>query len=105
MRLRFPYSRPGRPPRVRLVEVVNPTTIFLHVIHFQNGGRKSKSEPCCVLLAFCGCFTEEKREKRTSKAQILGSEGISEERRAGNISYSCTRASSSRQGIFFQLGN
>ena len=35
-----------------------------------NDGLKSKSEPRCVLLASCGCFTEDKREKRMLKAQI-----------------------------------
>ena len=68
-RLRFPYSRLGRSGGC-------PESDNNPLVPFQNGGGKPKSEPRCVLLACCGCFTE---EKRTSKAQILGSENISEE--------------------------
>ena len=41
---------------------------------------KIKERTLLRLIACCGCFTEEKRNKRKSKAQILGSENISEER-------------------------
>ena len=61
--------------------VLNPKTIFLWR---KIKERTSLRLACCT----CGCFSEEKKRKRTSKAQILGSKNILEQRRAGNQSYS-----------------